>query len=134
MAAFAVPDSVRDFIQRYINSVEAIEVLLWLRRHGAEADAETLARELRSSVPSVTQRIAELTSYGLVQGALVPGRFKYAVAGSSLDHTVAQLEECYRTAPFRTMELVYAKPAEKIQTFADAFRLRRDKDDDKGTD
>jgi hypothetical protein len=126
MAGFAIPDVVREFITRHVDSVEALEVLLWLRRTGAETDAATLAGELRSSVPSVLQRVAELKAHGLLQPGTQPGTFRYAPAKPGVDTTVALLADCYRTAPFRTMELVYAKPADKIQTFADAFKLKKD--------
>jgi hypothetical protein len=128
MADFLVPDAVRDFITRYIDSVEALEVLLWLRRSGVEADASTVARELRSSVPSVLKRVTELTAHGLLQPGAVDGTFRYAPVAPGLDSTVALVADCYRIAPFRTMELVYSKPADKIQTFADAFKLKKEKD------
>lgn len=129
MAGFTVPDAVREFLQRNIDSVEELEILLWLRRTRSEATLSTLAEELRSSVSSVSSRLSDLRRRGLVQPSVSGDTYRYAAADAALEATVAQLADCYRNAPHKIVELVYAKPLDKIQTFADAFRFgKKEKD------
>jgi predicted transcriptional regulator len=123
MAPFAVPDAVREFVQRNIDSVEELEILLWLRRSGQEATLAELAEKLRSTNSSVATRLEHLAERGLVAPGAMAGSYRYVADSASLDETVAVLGDCYRDAPHKIMELVYSKPVDKIQTFADAFRL-----------
>jgi hypothetical protein len=125
MAPFAVPDSVREFLQRNIDSVEELEILLWLRRSGQDATVAELAEKLRSTSSSVTTRLEYLVRRVLVAPGMVPGSYRYAPESPVVDEVVAQLGDCYRDAPHKVMELVYSKPVDKIQTFADAFRLAK---------
>ena len=123
MAPFAVPEAVREFLQRNIDSVEELEILLWLRRNGQEATLAELAEKLRSTTSSVATRLEHLAQRGLAAPGTITGSYRYVADSASLDQTVALLGECYRDAPHKIMELVYSKPLDKIQTFADAFRL-----------
>lgn len=127
MAAYEVPPNVREFLSRSISSVEELEVLLWLRRSQREATGAEVALELRSSESSVALRLKDLVSRGLLKAGASPESYRYGPDSPSTDAAVAELAECYRTAPFKIMELIYTGPAAKIQTFADAFRLKKGK-------
>jgi hypothetical protein len=110
---------------RNIDSVEELEILLWLRKTGEHASVGTLAEELRSSIGSVSSRLAELSKRGLVAPGLLPDTYKYAPTQPGSGSAITLLAECYRNVPFKIMELIYAKPVDKIEIFAEAFRLEK---------
>ena len=47
---------------------------------------------------------------------------------------VAELASEFHRRPFTIMNMILQNPTDKIRTFADAFRLKKDKDKDKGND
>jgi hypothetical protein len=56
-----------------------------------------------------------------------PRTFHYAPAsGSPLDAAVAQLARDYAERRVTIITLIFSKPVDKLRSFADAFRLRKD--------
>jgi hypothetical protein len=45
----------------------------------------------------------------------------------ALDAAVAQLAKDYAERRVSVITLIFSKPVDKLRTFADAFRLRKDK-------
>jgi hypothetical protein len=43
-----------------------------------------------------------------------------------LDHAVGQVERVYAERPSAVVKAILSAPNDKIQSFADAFRLRKD--------
>jgi hypothetical protein len=127
-------DNVREFIIEHIDSVEQVEILLLLRQKtGRTWTAESMARELRIAVSSAATRLADLKKLGLVllvEGT--PGEYRYAPRTPALDETVRGLSEAYSERRVTVINLIFSKPIDKIRTFADAFRLRREDDDNDG--
>lgn len=119
------PD-LQNFIRRTIRSVWALEVLLALRRGAQRAwSAEELNAELRSRLGLITEILAGLQQSGLVREERL-GAFRYAPASGDLDNLSAQLEEAYATRPFLVLETILSATDSRIQTFADAFKVKKD--------
>jgi hypothetical protein len=83
-----------------------------------------LTAELRGSVPMVETILKSFLRSGLVIEA-GDGRYHYAAA-DTLDALVAEMLRLYAERPVAVISAIAASPADKIQTFVDAFRLKKD--------
>jgi hypothetical protein len=130
MAEKPLPDAVRSLIISKLPSVWQLEILLHL--YGARPRYLTLlelAHALRIESEPLLEQLRELHSRGLaVPDAGGETAFAYFSASLEQDQAVAELAATYRERPVSVISLIYARPAEKIRTFADAFRLRQEKE------
>jgi biotin operon repressor len=119
-------EDVLSFAGTSIRSVWTLEMLLLMSRSATRAwSAEALARELRASESIVSNGLSELQAAGLViheQGAT----FRYGPASAALDDLVRSLAQLYRERPFAVTRAIFASPSEKLRSFADAFRFKKD--------
>ncbi len=123
-----IPDDVADLVVRHIDSVEQLEGLLLLyRRRNESMTCEAVAAELRTPVASIHERLGPLADAGLIERS--GDSCRYAPATPSLDRTVERLAEAYAQKRYSIIDLVFRKPLKNVQVFADAFRIRKDKDD-----
>ena len=117
---------VREFIAGCIRSVWALELLLFLRRNNQKTwTAEALTAELRSSSFIVGEVLTAFRQAGLVTEE-TPGQFRYAPAASHISRAVDQIASACATKPLAVSREILAAGNDKIRTFADAFRLKRD--------
>ena len=117
-------DDLQTFIGGSIRSVWALELLLLLRRTPDRVwTPEAAARELRANERLVTDQFAGLQTAGLI--ACDVG-CRYAPAAPALDALCAQLETAYRERSGQVIKAIMAGPNDKLQIFANAFRLRED--------
>lgn len=120
------PPEVKAFIASCVRSVWALELLLLLRRDAQRAwTVETLTAELRSSAFVVAEVLATFRQAGLIAEDPA-GTFRYAPAASHLDRAVEQIASAYASKPLAVSKEILAAGNDKIRTFADAFRLRKD--------
>ncbi len=119
-------DELREFLQHSLRSVWNIELLLWLYRHSSRSwPPNELVRELRASDLIVSQGVSGLQQAGLV-AAEADGAFRYAPASTDLDHLVQKLQRLYQERPSVVTRALFSAPSDKLATFADAFRLKKD--------
>ncbi len=115
---------LHQFIRGSIRSVWALELLLLLKR---DADRhwsnDDLVRELRASTTVVEDSLAEFVAAGLV--ACQDGLCRYAPASPVIAQLSEALEEAYRRRPVSVINII-ASSRDKMQSFADAFRLKDD--------
>jgi len=125
MADEAVPDDLRDFILRHIDSVAQLEALLLLRANPDEnwTAAQTAGR-LYVGEQEVTRMLVRLCADGLLQCR--EGVFRYAPEPATLAATVDRLADLYTRHLVPVTNLIHAKPR-RIRQFADAFKLRKDR-------
>ena len=129
MAKREFSPAFRTFVNKNITSVEQIEVLLILHANPDRVwSVNEISAILRSSPYAIESRMP-----GLIQARLaraMEGGFQYAANGRS--HAfVEMLQDEYSARRFSVIELVFSK-ADPLQSFADAFRLRGEGDDDVG--
>ncbi len=99
---------------------------MFLRSHAERSwGFKTLTLELRASEPVVRGGIALFRAAGLVVEE-PDGTVRYVPAAPELDKVVSQIAEIYGTYPLTISNEIYA-PESKIQHFADAFRLKKDR-------
>ena len=117
-------DDLQTFIGGSIRSVWALELLLLLRRTPDRVwTAEAAARELRANERLVTDQFAGLQTAGLIA---CDGGCRYAPAAPALDALCARLETAYRERSGQVIKAIMAGPNDKLQIFANAFRLKDD--------
>lgn len=113
------------FIRGSIRSVWALELLLLMRnRRDRSWTADGLVQELRASTPLVTDVLGAFEAAGLVTRD-EEGRYAYAPASAALDHYCDVLDRTYRERPVSVVNAIVTAPNDKLQNFADAFRLKR---------
>jgi hypothetical protein len=111
------------FVREHIRSMWALELLLLLRREPERGwSAGELVRELRASGGLVEDNLRRFQTSGLVL-ADEAGAWRYAPAGPALDGLCAELEAAYRARPVAVINMI-ARPADPLQSLADAFRFK----------
>jgi hypothetical protein len=113
------------FIGGSIRSVWALEMLLLLKRQPDRrwSPAE-LVRELRASTMVVDEGVEAFRAAGLI--SCDEDGCAYAPASPVLADLCEALEEAYRQRPVAVVNAIVSR-TDKIQSFADAFRLKGDK-------
>ena len=119
-----IPIHVAAFIVDHISSVVQLEVLLLLlARRASEATADDLSRELRVNADWVITQMQPLCDTGIL--AVAGGRYQYRPKSSDIDQTVQDLARTYNERRVSVITLIFNKPTGQVQSFADAFRIRR---------
>jgi hypothetical protein len=114
------------FVRASFRSVWTVELLLFLWRHSSRAwTAAELVREMRASEFVVREGLILLQAAGLV-GTDSECAYRYGPALPQLDGFVEQLDALYRERPFSVMQMIFSTPGDKLQTFAEAFKLKKD--------
>lgn len=127
-----LPDEVRQFIVRSISSVTQLETLLLLRdNREREWTVDEISRTLCATARGMTDQLNALVAEGLVCTTNSPeSQYRYRpTAGERLDALVAQLAELYQQRRVAVISLIYSEPLNKARSFADAFRIRKDKEE-----
>jgi len=130
-----LPEDVASFIAGNIHSVSQLEVLLLLRNSGSRAwSREEIGSALYASGEMMATPLAELSAGGLVSATPPPNElYRFQAATPALDSMVAKLNEMYSQRRVAVISLIYSQPTDRVRTFADAFKFRKDKDQ-KGRD
>jgi len=125
-----MPDDLRRFILTSIQSVPFVEaILLFMGQAGLALDAPTVARRLYVSETTATELAAALAASGIVEpveGGAASWRF--APQSKDLARMLHLLAAYYSSHLIEITDLIHSTGARKAQRFADAFRLRRDRD------
>lgn len=121
-----LPVELNHFILKQIHSVEQLEVLLLLfRRPNDVFTVNEIDQQIRTNVNSITMRLHDLESRGLVLGISVEDEKKWRYSGTEeAKKIVPVLARYYASHQTRIVELIYSRPPEAIGSFARAFRLR----------
>jgi DNA-binding IclR family transcriptional regulator len=114
-----------DFAKAAFRSVWPMELLLLLSQEPRQVwHVEELARELRASREVITQGLKALTAVGFV--AFADQGYCFQTKSAELSAVAIELLELYNLKPRAVARAIFSTPADRIQTFADAFRLRKD--------
>lgn len=115
-----------EMVEYSFGSVWALELLLVLRRDRARGwHPNELVQELRSSDVVVSESIDRLVAVGLA--VIEDGnRVRYSPSSAEHDALVGLLEDEYRKKPAAIRRLIIKSPAEKLKSFADAFKLKQE--------
>ena len=115
---------VLSFVRSAIKSAWSLELLLLLHRDPRQSwTGEELVRELRGSEPLVSESVGCLSAAGLVE--LTEAGARYRPQSPELARLVAALVELYAQKPTTVVRAIFASPADKIRSFADAFLFKQ---------
>jgi hypothetical protein len=121
-----VPDLVKEFVLRHIDSVAELEGLLLARSEiGRAWDASQLARRLYVTDHAAAEVLGALHRHGLM--ARDGERFLYAPSSESVRSQVDALAAAYPRFLIPITHMIHSKPRQALREFADAFRLREEK-------
>ena len=121
-----IPDPAQELIVRHIHSVAQLEVLLYLRGlNGAVATVQSVGREQKIGEDMASDLLTDLAGRGFL--AEKDEGFVYSPK-RALASQVDALAGAYATYRVTIINLIFSKPSEGVQSFADAFRLRKDDD------
>jgi len=120
----AIPADVLEFMRRSVQSVWALELLLMMRSNPDRSYTITdLVKELRASQSVIGSTLPLMIADGLV-AEIESNRFVYRPG--PLADKVDQLARCYRDSPVAVVREIALAPNLRIQSFADAFRFRKE--------
>src|SRR5262249_370374 len=120
-----IPDDLRDFILRHIDSITQLEALILLRaRADADWDAKRTAARLYAGEQEVAEALARLCADGLL--ACNEQLYRYHCPTDDLRRMVDRLADAYAHHLIPVTNMIHAKPR-RIREFADAFKFRKDR-------
>jgi hypothetical protein len=124
---------VQQFIADHVDSVMQLEVLLLLAgQPGKVWTAPELAAQLRIDPAWVETQLRTMAAGGLVvagEGGGQAAQFRFGPRTPELNAAVDELAHAYADRRVTVIGLIFAKPLDKIRSFADAFRIRKDRAD-----
>jgi len=120
-------EEILRFIAASFPSVWALELLLVLRRERRPWSQAELVAALRASELVVSRALDALVAAGLAsldkEGAV------YLPVNEEVDTCIGRTEELYRARPNAVRRAIIAANTGSATAFADAFNLRRGRDD-----
>lgn len=130
MADDLIPEEIRQFVLENIESVAEMEGLLLMRKSpDSEWKADRLAKELYTSQQQAEDILFHLHSRGFlsVSAGNTPS-YQYGPDSSTIASTVESVADMYSKYLVPVTNLIHLKPREKVNQFAEAFRLRKEPD------
>ena len=115
------------FIAASFPSVWALELLFVLKSEPRVWAREDLVAALRASDLVVTKALEGLVAAGLA--ACETGGALYLPVNSDVERSVDSAEALYRSRPNKVRRAIVSASTSSATAFADAFKLRRDKND-----
>ena len=128
MAQEEIPSNVRAFLNDHVESVVQVEVLLLLYAEPARAfSTADVVSALRIESAWAEAQLSNLCARGMLaeSGA---GSYRWGPRTAEIEAAVAGLAQAYADRRVTVIGLIYAKPADPLRSFADAFRIRKEKD------
>jgi hypothetical protein len=128
MAEDPVPDEIKQFILRHLDSIGQLEALLLLRDNPGEVwDVGTVARRLYIREQEAAPILARLTKSGFIAASMSePTVYKYQPESVELMQMIDRLADIYAKHLVPVTNLIHNKPRTRIQEFADAFKLGKE--------
>jgi biotin operon repressor len=121
-----IPEDIAAFIRRSVTSIWTLELLLFFRKSDRAAwSVDEVVHELRGSRLLVLDVIESLRQAGLIVEE-PEGAFRYQPAKPELADLVLRLEQLSIEKPMAVRSAVLTAPHDKIQVFADAFRVKKE--------
>ena len=120
-------DDVLRFVAASFPSVWALELLLAMKRERRVWSRDELVAALRASELVVSRALEALVVAGLA--SIENGGALYLPVNADVDGCVVRAEQLYRSRPNAVRRAIIAANTSSAAAFADAFRLRRDRDD-----
>jgi hypothetical protein len=123
-----LPAEVKQWIDRQIESLAQLETLLLLRQSPDRTlSVDEVAKALYVPATSAMAVLRELERRGMIKGInSSPPSFGFQPTDDSTGKVVDQLAQLYAERRVAVISHIYSKSTSKVQTFADAFRLKKE--------
>jgi hypothetical protein len=127
MSNDALSAPVKELLARHIQSVEQLEILLLLQSQPQRTwTADEVYEVIRSSQSSIAARLQTFSAAGFLQEVKgPPPTYRFAPRHENLRSAVEQTASAYQTWRVRVIEAIFAPSMDPAQSFADAFKLRK---------
>ena len=131
MAPHKIPADVRDFVSRYLPTLEHLEVLMLLQRTAARFwSPPEVAGELRIADPTAADVLEGLASDNFLDIKISNDvLYRFNPATPALEGIAARSADFYSRERIAMMNLVVTGSLGPIRDFAEAFRLKKSKHD-----
>lgn len=120
-------ETILKFVSESFRSIWPLELLVLLSQAPQRPwKIDDLVRELRASMALVSDSLQALEAARLVSSVHDD---TYRIDPISAEHAeiVRELIQLYSRKPRAVIRALYSEPTDRMQTFANAFRLRKDK-------
>ena len=124
-----VPAKVRGFITATLESTDQLRILLLLANEPHEWEISEICGKLYLRSDVVLPAASRLEERGLLTSSREPRRFRYQPRNAQLKTMAEQIVALDRERPVTLLNIIHARPKD-IQDFADAFKLRKDQDEE----
>jgi hypothetical protein len=115
---------IEEFIRRYIDSIEALEILMLLQR---APDTFWTPVAIESHL-GMKQGIAEQRLQRLLQNGFVTkgmsGGYRYAPADDDLRAGISALAAAYADGRSAVLNVVFSESHPRLRAFSDAFKVK----------
>jgi hypothetical protein len=120
------PQELKQFIAQHVESLAQLEALLILRQDAQKAwKSGELCQRLYISPDMGEGIIVDLIRRGFAARS-AGGEVQYHPPSAEADRLLVDLAAIYEERRVAVITEIYSKPVNKVQTFADAFRLRKE--------
>ena len=126
MAQGGIPPEVQRFIAENIDAAEQLDILLLLYRHPERTfTALEVSQAVFTVASAATLRLEGLVARGLLSssGGADPA-YRYEPSSPEVARQADLLAAQYQANRVGVIQLLFARPPDPVQTFADAFRLK----------
>jgi hypothetical protein len=123
-----ITPELKQFIELHIESVQQLEALLLLRGDPQrDWQAADIAKALYVPEEAAVALLADFCRRGFATMNPPQGpKVAYRPRDQDNDRLIAELHSAYQDRRVAVISLIYSKPINKVQTFADAFRFGKE--------
>lgn len=123
-----VSRAVDRFLLDQIDTVPHLEALLLLwNRRPKSCDVEEMAKDLYLASAPTREILDDLARHGLIVLTPVSERYHYQ-PDPERDRLISSVDSTYRRELIRITRLIHSKPSSAVRAFAQAFRLKKDRE------
>lgn len=119
----AIPKDVGRFLDKYVDSVTRLEILLVLHQSSRTWRVDEIAREFRTNADHVRNELNALTRARLAKKV---GDGFAAGDDREIRALVASVASVYTTHRVAVTTHIFSKPSPSVRGFSDAFRFRKE--------
>jgi hypothetical protein len=118
-------EELQKFIRAALASLWELELLLAIARDRTRSwSADELNHELRANRSLVAGILTKFTDLGIAKEE--NGRFRCDPATPEIERGIGELQATYAVRPLAVVKAIASARDSKIQTIADAFRIKKD--------
>ena len=131
MAATRVPKEIREFVGRFLPSVEHLEIFITLQRNTTKSwSAPDIAAELRIQESTAADVLEQLASNNFLDVKISNEiLYRFNPATAALEEAAARCAEFYVRERIAMINAVTAAPLTPLREFAEAFRIKKSRND-----